>query len=67
MIDVPPLYDPERRVNVAALAADDEFLRALDEAREPAVGGEEGLASLALCLAIHRSSREGGEVDPAPA
>jgi UDP-N-acetyl-2-amino-2-deoxyglucuronate dehydrogenase len=62
MIDVPPLYDSERHVNAAILSLDREFVRAIDENREPSVSGEEGRAALALCLAIHRSSREGREV-----
>ncbi|MGH2350501.1 MAG: Gfo/Idh/MocA family protein [Chloroflexota bacterium] len=62
MIDVPLLYDPERHVNLAVLAEDREFLMAIAENRDPPVPGEAGRASLALCLAIHRSSREGREL-----
>jgi predicted dehydrogenase len=62
-VDVPPLTDPERRINLGVLAEDREFLQAIHEGREPVVPGEEGLASLALCLAIHRSSREGRELN----
>ncbi len=62
MIDVPPLYDPEHHVNTAILAQDREFLRAIDERRDPAISGEDGRANLALCLAIHRSSREEREI-----
>ena len=61
-IDVPPLNDAERHVNVAVLAEDAEFVLAIREGRAPAVPGEDGLASLALCLAVHRSSREGREI-----
>jgi predicted dehydrogenase len=62
MIDVPPLYDQESRVNAAVRAEDEEFLRAIEEGRDPSVPGEAGRAALALCLAIHRSSREGQEI-----
>lgn len=34
------------------------FLRAIAEDREPFVPGEAGRASLALCVAVHRSARE---------
>ncbi len=61
-IDVPPLYDQESRVNAAVRAADEEFLRAIEEGRDPSVPGEAGRAALALCLAIHRSSREAQEI-----
>jgi myo-inositol 2-dehydrogenase/D-chiro-inositol 1-dehydrogenase/scyllo-inositol 2-dehydrogenase (NAD+) len=62
LIEVPPLTDPERRVNTAVLAEDAEFIAAITEGRDPRIPGEDGRASLALCLAIHRSSREGREV-----
>ena len=62
MIDVPALYDQESRVNAAVRAEDEEFLRAIEEGRDPSVPGEAGRTALALCLAIHRSSREGQEI-----
>jgi predicted dehydrogenase len=62
LLDVRPLNDPERRVNTAVLAEDEEFVRAIQEERPCAVPGEEGRASLALCLAVHRSSREQREI-----
>lgn len=62
LIDVAPLYDPERRVNAAVRALDLEFLQAIEDNRDPNVPGEEGRAALALCLAIHRSSRDGQEI-----
>jgi predicted dehydrogenase len=62
LIDVPPLNDPERRVNVAVLAENEEFVKAVQEGREPSVPGEEGLRSLTICLAIHQSSRERREI-----
>jgi predicted dehydrogenase len=61
-IDVPPLNDPERRVNVAVMAENEEFVSAILEGRDPAVRGEDGLAALGICLAIHQSSREGREI-----
>jgi predicted dehydrogenase len=61
-IDVPAGTDPERHVNAAVLAEDREFLAAIAEGRDPAVAGEEGRTAVALCLAVHRSSREGREV-----
>ena len=62
MLDVPPLNDPERRVNAAVLAEDQEFAQSILEGRPPAVPGEEGRAALAICLAIHQSSLEQREV-----
>jgi predicted dehydrogenase len=62
MIDVPALYDQESRVNAAVRAEDEEFLQAIEEGRDPSVPGEAGRAALALCLAVHRSSREGQEI-----
>lgn len=62
LLDVPPSTDPERRVSVPILEADAAFLRAVQESRQPEVGGEDGRAALALCLAIHRSSREQREI-----
>jgi myo-inositol 2-dehydrogenase/D-chiro-inositol 1-dehydrogenase len=40
------------------LAEDEEFLQAIEAGRKPEVTGEDGRASLALCLAVHESSRE---------
>ncbi|HEX2034950.1 MAG TPA: Gfo/Idh/MocA family oxidoreductase [Chloroflexota bacterium] len=62
IVDVPPSYDPERHVNTAVLAQDREFIAAIVENREPSVTGADGWAALQLCLAIHRSSREGQEI-----
>jgi myo-inositol 2-dehydrogenase/D-chiro-inositol 1-dehydrogenase len=62
LIDVPALYDQESRVNAAVRAEDEEFVQAVAAEREPSVSGEEGRAALALCMAIHRSSREGQEI-----
>jgi predicted dehydrogenase len=61
-IDVPPASDPERRVSAAMLAQATEFVQAIEQNRRPRIGGEEGRAALALCLAVHRSSREGREI-----
>jgi predicted dehydrogenase len=61
-VAVAPASDPERRVSAATLAQTAEFLDAVAANRRPAVPGEEGRAALAICLAIHRSSREGREV-----
>lgn len=62
MIEAPSHRDAERRGSASILAEDAEFLRAIRENREPQVPGEEGRAALALCLAVHRSSREAREI-----
>lgn len=62
VIDVPPANDPERRINLAVLAQDGDFLRAIAEEREPPITGQDGRTSLAICLAVHASSREGREI-----
>jgi predicted dehydrogenase len=62
LIDVPLLYDQETRVNAAVRAEDEEFVKAVEAGREPSVPGEAGRAALALCLAVHRSSREAQEI-----
>jgi predicted dehydrogenase len=63
LLEVPPATDPERRVNATVLAQAREFIRAIEEQRPPAVTGEEARAALAICLAIHQSSREQREID----
>jgi predicted dehydrogenase len=62
LIDAPPSSDPERHVNAAVLAQDREFVNAVLSGRDPSVTGEVGRDAVALCAAIHQSSREGVEV-----
>ncbi|MBI3970467.1 MAG: Gfo/Idh/MocA family oxidoreductase [Chloroflexi bacterium] len=61
-VEVAREVDPATGVQASKLAEDEDFLRAIEEDRPPAVTGEDGRASLALCHAIHRASREGETV-----
>ncbi|MBI3973439.1 MAG: Gfo/Idh/MocA family oxidoreductase [Chloroflexi bacterium] len=61
-VEVAPHADPASFGDGSKLAEDDDFLRAIEEDRPPAVTGDDGRASLAVCHAIHQASRKGETV-----
>ena len=63
-VELPP---ESREANkVSTYEIDREFLLAIAERRPPAIPGEAGRDTLALCDAVHRSSAAGHEVTLAP-
>jgi|DewCreStandDraft_2_1066082.scaffolds.fasta_scaffold00202_85 predicted dehydrogenase len=59
VLELAPLTDPERKINLAVLQENRAFIEAILRDAPVPVPGEEGRATLALCLAIHRSHAVG--------
>jgi predicted dehydrogenase len=62
------LHEVEERQRLGAnpgiFKEDQEFIRAIQEGRTPAIPGEEGRDSLLACLGILQASRQGRPLDP---
>ncbi len=55
VLELAPVTEPERKINLPVLQENRAFVEAILQDRPVPVPGEEGRATLELCLAIHRS------------